>query len=361
MEQLLTKAPSDLNDEALAAWTSTVVRNEALQIHRRRRHEVEAEFEEIAEGWVSDAPAPEEMLLDTEQFAQGREALARLNPDQTRCLLLRADGLGYPEICEITGFSYAKVNRLLSEGRKAFHLHVGMIDSGRECERLAPALSMLADGEDPANRDELDRHLSSCLHCKSTLRDYRGTARDLGALMPVGAFALADAEKHGLLARVGQALRAPVDWLQARLSGSAAEMHQGAEVALAKKVAIVVGVGASVVAGGVVAERAVERGSEQSPPSAITTPGTISPAQLDKVEVRESAESRARARRADAAERRKREAAESVEAAAADASAPAASAPGSGTAVDNGVAADPADQPPAGAQGTDGQAEGLAP
>lgn len=364
MEHLLTKAPVGMDDEALAAWATTVVRNEALQIHRRRRQEVDAEFEEIASGWVSDAPAPDEALLDTEQFAHGREALSRLNPDQTRCLLLRADGLGYPEICEITGFSYAKVNRLLSEGRKAFHLHVGMIDSGLECERLAPVLSLFADGEPLSDEHALKQHLSSCLRCRSTLRDYRDTAGKLGALLPAGAFTLTDPEAHGYIARVGRALRAPVEWLQARLSGPAAEMHHGAEVSLGKKLAVVAGLGASLVVGGGAADHIVN--GRDATPVPVQSPrfssaGGVTAVQHDRSERRRADERRARSERAEVRERRRqREAAREVEAAATASGAEAAERLGGEVDAD-GVAADPADEAPNDAPTTDGRAEGLAP
>lgn len=359
MEVLLTKAP-DLRGDELAAWASTVVRNEALQIHRRRRHLVDAEFEEIADRWVSDAPPPEEMLLDTERLGHGREALSRIHPDQARCLLLRADGLGYPEICELTGFSYAKVNRLLSEGRKAFHLHVGMIDSGLECERLAPVLSMVADGEPAPNRAELDRHLETCVHCRSTLRDYRESARDVGALLPLGASGLLDAQNHGLLGRAGQALRAPIDWLQARLAGPASELHQGAEIALGKKIALVAGVCASLVAGGAVVEHAVDDGGDSATPAAIEPPkgSATAPAQTDRARHKRAALRRTRKQRAAARQRQRQlEAASAVEAAAASTAADAAT-PLSG--VDQPAAADPADSDTSGPL-VDGQGEGLAP
>jgi hypothetical protein len=40
-----------------------------------------------------------------------------------------------------------KVNRALSEGRKAFAARLEGIQSGAECERLAALVSALADGE----------------------------------------------------------------------------------------------------------------------------------------------------------------------------------------------------------------------
>jgi hypothetical protein len=54
----------------------------------------------------------------------------------------------------------AKVNRCLAEGRKSFLERYAGIESGRECERLAPALSAFVDGEgDAAQAVELRMHL----------------------------------------------------------------------------------------------------------------------------------------------------------------------------------------------------------
>ena len=69
----------------------------------------------------------------------GAQALGRLKPQEVRCLLLRAEGYSYREICAETGWTYTKVNRCLTEGRRAFLERLAGIESGAECERLAPA------------------------------------------------------------------------------------------------------------------------------------------------------------------------------------------------------------------------------
>ena len=46
-------------------------------------------------------------------------ALADLKRDECRALWLLGLGLSYAEICEVTGWTYTKVNRCLSEGRVA--------------------------------------------------------------------------------------------------------------------------------------------------------------------------------------------------------------------------------------------------
>jgi RNA polymerase sigma factor (sigma-70 family) len=52
-----------------------------------------------------------------EEIAALRDRLAELKRDERRALSLLAFGYTYREICELTGWSYTKVNRCLAEGR----------------------------------------------------------------------------------------------------------------------------------------------------------------------------------------------------------------------------------------------------
>jgi hypothetical protein len=98
--------------------------------------------------WEADQRAwTHERAERYEQLRVGAEAMAALKPQEIRCLLMKAEGLSYQEICEATGFSYTKVNRCLTEGRRAFLKRVAGIESGAECERLEPLISKVADGE----------------------------------------------------------------------------------------------------------------------------------------------------------------------------------------------------------------------
>jgi DNA-binding CsgD family transcriptional regulator len=139
-----------------------------------------------------------------ERLRLGAEAMAGLKPQEIRCLLLKAEGLSYQEICQATGFSYTKVNRALTEGRRAFLKRVAGIEAGAECERLVPLISKLADGE--ASPDELRivrPHLKGCLACKATLREYRAApGRIAGLVPPVAALAGGGGGASGLLARL---------------------------------------------------------------------------------------------------------------------------------------------------------------
>ena len=75
------------------------------------------------------------------------EALQRLKPQELRALWLKAEGFSYAEICEQTGWTHTKVNRCITEGRRAFMARYARIDGGDECERWLPLLSAIVDGE----------------------------------------------------------------------------------------------------------------------------------------------------------------------------------------------------------------------
>ncbi|HET8673495.1 MAG TPA: sigma-70 family RNA polymerase sigma factor [Thermoleophilaceae bacterium] len=182
LEILLTKAPSAHEDD-LVPWLKTVVKHEAFAI-RKQRQRAEIVAEPDMRGTL--AAAAHEHAERHERLRVSVEAMSRLKPQELRCLLLRADGYSYKQICDETGFSYTKVNRCVTEGRRAFLERVAGIESGAECDRLAPLLSRLVDGEASAeDMRALRPHLRSCLACRATLRDYREAPARVAALVPL--------------------------------------------------------------------------------------------------------------------------------------------------------------------------------
>ncbi|MBI4897064.1 MAG: sigma-70 family RNA polymerase sigma factor [Actinobacteria bacterium] len=252
LEKLLTRAPH-ADEDRLRAWLLTVVRNEALTIVRTYKRSSHEPFDEALAGQV----APDADLADgavaVERLAHGSEALKRITADQMRCLLLRADGLNYYEICDRTGFSYPKVNRCLTEGRKAFRGHVSMIADGGECRRLEPALSQIADGVATAELvEDAQIHLRNCLACRQTLVEFRLAPSDVAALFPVG---LSLSHGGSALARVGELAQNMISAFHERFV-QFAPMQQGAEAVFAKKAVATAAVAAALAGGGVAVERA---------------------------------------------------------------------------------------------------------
>jgi len=175
-----------------------------------------------------------------ERLQLGAEALRRLKPHEIRALVLRAEGHSYDEIARITGWTYTKVNRCLSEGRRAFLERLHGIEAGDECERLAPHLSALADGE--ATSDDmaaLRAHLRSCLSCRARLREFRHAPARVAALVPPAALVGAT--------DVGHPLRAGLESIAASFGD---RVHQTTELMSGSKVAAVAASAALVAGGG---------------------------------------------------------------------------------------------------------------
>ncbi len=172
LEILLTKAPTT-REEELVPWLRTVVKHEAFALRRQRdRHSPVTDDGRLSDPGTGQA-ATHDQAERYERLHQGAEAIGRLKPQELRALLLKAEGYSYREICELTGWTYTKVNRCLTEGRRAFVERLEEIQAGAECERLAGRLSALADGEaGPEDLAVLRPHLRTCLACRSRLRTF---------------------------------------------------------------------------------------------------------------------------------------------------------------------------------------------
>jgi RNA polymerase sigma factor (sigma-70 family) len=261
LEILLTKAPTT-DEEELLPWLKTVVKHEAFAIRKqgeRAARAIDGAHLEAAAGTVSSG---HDELERYERLRLGAEALHRLKPQEVRALALKAQGYSYQQICDETGWTFTKVNRCLTEGRRRFVERVAGIESGAECERLAPLLSALADGEaSAADMATLRLHLRSCLSCKATLREYRAVPRKVAAMLPVPAL-------------VPGALDALVAWIQDHLTAVLGKLQQAAHHAGLQKAAAVAGSTAAV-AGGAVGVQTLDGPSPDRP---STTPAAKAPA-----------------------------------------------------------------------------------
>jgi len=192
LEILLTKAPTT-REEELVPWLRTVVKHEAFALRRQRdRHSPVTDDGRLSDPGTGQA-ATHDQAERYERLHQGAEAIGRLKPQELRALLLKAEGYSYREICELTGWTYTKVNRCLTEGRRAFVERLEEIQAGAECERLAGRLSALADGEaGPEDLAVLRPHLRTCLACRSRLREFRAAPARVAALVPPAVLAVAD-------------------------------------------------------------------------------------------------------------------------------------------------------------------------
>jgi RNA polymerase sigma factor (sigma-70 family) len=277
LEILLTKAPTT-DESELLPWLRTVVRHEAFAIRRQRQRAALGVDDDLVDrGGV--APSTDEQAERHERLRLGAEALGRLKPQEIRCLVLKAEGYSYKQICEETGWTYTKVNRCLTEGRRSFLRRVAGIETGEECERMAPLLSALADGEATSrDMDLLRPHLRGCLACKATLRSYRQAPARVAALAAglAGAGALGGdggAEAAGGAGEAaggageaeGTFLDSLGDWLGDRLASLPTKVQHTIEIAGAHKLAAVAASTAVVAGGGAATVTTIEGGHPAKP------------------------------------------------------------------------------------------------
>ena len=191
--EILMRHAARLDPERAPGWLHTVVKHEALAINRSRRRIVGFAEVDLDALESRTSASPEEHVLGADRVARSAEALHGLKPQEVRALWLKALGHSYEQICELTGWTYTKVNRCLAEGRKSFLERYAGIESGQECERLAPALSAFVDGEaDAAQAVALRAHLRQCLACRATVRGLHDASQPLTVVFPASALAVAN-------------------------------------------------------------------------------------------------------------------------------------------------------------------------
>jgi RNA polymerase sigma factor (sigma-70 family) len=286
LEILLTKAPST-SEEELIPWLKTVVKHEAFALRRQReRHSPVTD-----DGELRDRPAPtavtHEQAERLERLRQGAEALGHLKPHEIRALVLKAEGFSYREICAMTGWSYTKVNRLLTEGRRAFLRRVSGIERGAECARYEPMLSALADGEASAEElAQLRPHMRTCLSCRAALREFRAMPERVASVVPPAALATADG--GGVLRSLAEAL---VGAAQHKTAAMGERLHAAAELATGQKAAAVAASAAALAGGGsaldeLASHRAPARATQLEQPAepVAETPAEPTPPVLPRAE-----------------------------------------------------------------------------
>ncbi len=184
--EILLKRIDTLEAETTVSWLRTVVKHEAYAVRAQRQALVAREEPEL-DGAAAALPDDDERILRFDRLTRAAEALQRLKPHEVQAMLLKAEGHSYEEICSMTGWSYTKLNRCLSEGRRAFRDRYVTIETGEECARWASLLSAVADGEATAeDLLALRPHLRACPACRATLRAYHDAPSEAAALLPLG-------------------------------------------------------------------------------------------------------------------------------------------------------------------------------
>jgi RNA polymerase sigma factor (sigma-70 family) len=159
---------------AEGAWLRVVIKHEAMAMRRARQASVDRDEVDLDDNVSAGMREVEDVLAGGERVERSVEALRALKPDEARALLLKAEGLSYQEIGRRFGWTYTKVNRSITEGRKRFLNVFGEIESGETCQSHAEALSALAAGNaTSAQVVSMRPHLRHCAACRATVRELR--------------------------------------------------------------------------------------------------------------------------------------------------------------------------------------------
>jgi RNA polymerase sigma factor (sigma-70 family) len=270
-----------LDPKRAPAWLHVVVKREAQAIRRSRQKLVASDDLDLDAHEARSVPTPDEQLTNFDLMGRSAEALQRLKPQELRALWLRAQGHSYNEIGALTGWSYTKVNRCLSEGRRNFLSRYAEIESGAECARWLPIISALVDGEATAEQLlDLRPHLRNCPGCRATLRALRDSSRPLAAVLPIpaAAGAVIDPSEHvsNLFTRVYEFV---AGGLHDRAAISVTKVQAVLEATAAGKAAAIAGAAAAVAGGGyVTVERTLVEGRVDRPAVAVQKSSTGEPA-----------------------------------------------------------------------------------
>jgi RNA polymerase sigma factor (sigma-70 family) len=260
-----------LEQEGMVSWLRTVVKHEAMAVRESRQRQVATDDADLDRRESPRAPSADEAIDRFDLLTRAAEALQQLKAQEVRALLLKAEGHSYAEICRITGWSYTKVNRCLTEGRRSFLERCADIESGRECERWAPVISAMVDGEaKPRQLVRLRAHLRHCPACRATVREFARAGGRAAAVVPLaGAAGFSDPARDvgsHLLVRAYEAIAGGV---HERAIASAQKLQAAAEVATTGKVAAVAASAAALAGGGAaVVGGAIDR--PLKPPAPVT-------------------------------------------------------------------------------------------
>jgi RNA polymerase sigma factor (sigma-70 family) len=99
------------------AWLTLTLKRRCWALYRHQRLRAARQRSGDAERLPDRGRLPDEIAEVSDSVAKVRHRLANLKPDERKALGLLALGYSYREICGLTGWTYTKVNRCISEGR----------------------------------------------------------------------------------------------------------------------------------------------------------------------------------------------------------------------------------------------------
>jgi RNA polymerase sigma factor (sigma-70 family) len=252
--EIFMRRATTLDPERAHKWVHTVCKHEAMAVRAQRQQLVSSDEPDLDREEARHVPSPEERMVSFDRLRRAAEALQRLKPQELRALWLKAEGFSYAEISEQTGWTYTKVNRCITEGRRAFLMRYERIEDGAECERWLPLLSAIVDGEaSPEQLMEVRPHLRHCTACRATVRELHATSAPLAALLPVALVPAAADHGHeraaGFFVRLYETVAGGV---HERAASAALKIQAAAEAASTGKLAAIAASAAAIAGGGAV-------------------------------------------------------------------------------------------------------------
>ena len=262
--EIFVKQAHRLDPATVHKWLHTVLKHECWAVCEQRAKYVgvddDAVLDVLEDGRV--VASVEERAERQEDLLRAAEALKRLKPQEVTALMLKAQGLSYQEIADRQSWTYTKVNRCITEGRKSFLERYAGIQSGEECSRWLPVLSAMADGEATAEQlVDARPHLRNCPACRSVLGDMRHAHAPVAALLPPAVLGgAAAAPTVGLLDRLGELFLGAQD----RVAAPLIKAQSAVEAASSMKMAAVAASTVAIAGGGVAVERQTSSGDARA-------------------------------------------------------------------------------------------------
>jgi len=137
--EIFLRRAGRLRMDTAVNWLHTVVKHEAMAIRGARQRLVSGVEPALDRHEGRCAPGVEERVESREQVAQGAAVLSELKPQERMALLLQAEGHSYSDISRRMGWTYTKVNRCLTEGRRSFLERYAAIEAGGDAQRTPGA------------------------------------------------------------------------------------------------------------------------------------------------------------------------------------------------------------------------------
>jgi DNA-directed RNA polymerase specialized sigma24 family protein len=193
--------PEMVNFLKRAAWR--------VMIDERRRRHPEVELSEVGSLTDAGAVGPEEVAVDREAVAIGREALHALSERDRLIFRQRHElGLSPEEILERTpGLSMRTYRKLIGRANERVLTAFQAIEGGRRCEELGSGVlaRYVADGCEIEEQRAVEVHLAHCRACQLTLARMRGYLHEVAGGLAVMATGTAGARVHASWAAEGAA------------------------------------------------------------------------------------------------------------------------------------------------------------